>query len=50
VHWHSDASWKSYGDCARHIYRTGGAGAFFRGLPVCCVRSTFQARLLLRTF
>jgi hypothetical protein len=52
IHWQQadPKRWSSVVGCARHIYQTGGPGAFFRGLPLCCARSALQISVTMMMF
>mmetsp|Transcript_78548 Transcript_78548/g.230429 ORF Transcript_78548/g.230429 Transcript_78548/m.230429 type:complete len:344 (-) Transcript_78548:170-1201(-) len=54
IRWQAAAAgpgrWSSVFQCARHIYSTGGVNAFFRGLPLCCARSSLQISVTMAIF
>jgi len=46
----SDQKFTSYRQCVRQIYGEFGVAGFFRGLPTCCVRSSFQIACTMAMF
>ena len=44
------AKWGSYRNAARAIYAEAGAGAFFRGLPLNCLRSALQIPVTMAVY
>lgn len=52
IHWQANpGKWPSVWHCVVDVYRScGGLGAFFRGLPVACVRSSLQISVTMALF
>lgn len=44
------ASWAAYRAVVQDLYRKGGVSMFFRGLPVCCARSSVQIAATMVVF
>jgi len=42
LHYQGHPEFTSYRSCAGNLYKTQGFVGFWRGLPMCCVRSAFQ--------
>jgi len=52
IHWMAakPKRWHSIGACARELYHTGGVTLFFRGLPMCCLRSSVQISVTMMIY
>ena len=50
IHFHTSQKHGLYRTVAERLYKTGGMRIFFRGLPMCCARSTVQIAATMLVF
>jgi len=50
IHFHTSNKHVTYTAVAEQLYKTGGGRIFFRGLPMCCARSTVQIAATMLVF